>query len=229
MVNLKQLRLSKLNDPEYRHFKLLLFWPVFGISFYAAEQLIPRDFYHPMYHPVDDLIPFQELFVIPYLFWFVFLVGANVYTALWAPAACSRMMRFTIFTYGLGLVIFALFPTCQQLRPTEFARHNILTRFMAWFYTFDTNTNVFPSLHVCGSFAAALGLSETERFGRGRRKILLFTIAWLISISTVFVKQHSILDVVCGLVICFFGWLLVYKNLRKINKEKSCRRKPFMV
>ena len=229
MVDLSHFRLSKLNTPEYRHFILLLFWPLFGITFYAAEQLIPRDYYHPMYHPVDDLIPFQELFVIPYLFWFVFLIGANVYTALWEPKACVKMMKFTIFTYGTGLLIFALFPTCQQLRPEEFARHNLLTRFMAWFYTFDTNTNVCPSLHVCGSIAAALGQAETERFGRGWRKPLLFLNAWLISISTVFVKQHSIQDVVCGLIICLFSWLLVYRNFQKINNTKSCAAKSCVV
>ena len=130
MVDLSHFRLSKLNTPEYRHFILLLFWPLFGITFYAAEQLIPRDYYHPMYHPVDDLIPFQELFVIPYLFWFVFLIGANVYTALWEPKACVKMMKFTIFTYGTGLLIFALFPTCQQLRPEVFPRENLLTGVM---------------------------------------------------------------------------------------------------
>ena len=46
--------------------------------------------------------------------------------------------------------MFALYPTCQNLRPEVFARDNVLTRLMAWFYTCDTSTNVCPSLHVCG-------------------------------------------------------------------------------
>lgn len=48
------------------------------------------------------------------------------------------------------MLIYLVFPTCQDLRPTQFARDNILTRFVAWFYNFDTNTNVCPSIHVLG-------------------------------------------------------------------------------
>ena len=224
MVDLSHFRLSKLNTPEYRHFILLLFWPLFGITFYAAEQLIPRDYYHPMYHPVDDLIPFQELFVIPYLFWFVFLIGANVYTALWEPKACVKMMKFTIFTYGTGLLIFALFPTCQQLRPEEFARHNLLTRFMAWFYTFDTNTNVCPSLHVVGSMAVAFGAWDTKRFRTTGWRIAFMGTALLISVATVFVKQHSVLDVIWAFVLCGAAYVPVYAapGLRQGRSMRKC-------
>ena len=133
------------------------FWPLFGLCFYALEWLVPGRVYHVMYHPTDSLIPFCELFVIPYLFWFPFMIFAYVYAFFTDAGAFRRMMRFTALTYGGGLLMFILFPTCQNLRPQVFPRDNFLTAVMAWFYTCDTSTNVCPSLHVCGSLAAAFG------------------------------------------------------------------------
>ncbi len=76
--------------------RLALFWPVFGGLFYALEWLVPARSYHIMYHPLDSLIPFCEWFMIPYLFWFVFMVGGYVYTFFAEPQAFRRMMVFTI-------------------------------------------------------------------------------------------------------------------------------------
>lgn len=46
-------------------------------------------------------------------------------------AAFRRMMYFIMLTYSISLVIFFLFPNCQQLRPASFPRDNVLTRFLA--------------------------------------------------------------------------------------------------
>ncbi len=197
---------------------LAAFWPVFGGLFYAMEWLVPERSYHVMYHPLDDLIPFCEVFLIPYLFWFVFLVGGYAYTFFADPDAFRRMMGFTILTYGGGLLMFALYPTCQNLRPTEFPRDNVLTELMAWFYTCDTNTNVCPSLHVCGSLAVAFGLTDTQRFSGRTWKRAIHAAALTICVSTVFVKQHSILDTLCGFVFCGFAWTAIYARPRRCTK-----------
>ena len=195
---------------RYRHLWLAMFWVAFGLGFYALERLIPRDYYHPQWRPLDDLIPFNELFIIPYMFWFLFLLGAHVFTGLKEPAAFKRLMYFVMITYGTALIVFAVYPTCQELRPAQFERDNFLTRLMAWFYTFDTNTNVNPSLHVCGSFAAAAAFTDVKKFSGLGWKIVNYGIAVLISLSTVFVKQHSVIDMFWGLVLSCAAYLLVY-------------------
>lgn len=206
-----------------RNLLLAAFWPVFGICFYALEWLVPGRQYHVMYHPLDDAIPFCELFLIPYLFWFVFMAGSYVYAFFADPKAFRRMMLFTILTYGGGLVMFVLFPTCQNLRPVTFARDNLLTQIMAWFYTCDTSTNVCPSLHVCGSLAAAFGLVDTKGFSAPKRRAAVMAVALTICVSTVFVKQHSIIDTVCGFLFSGYAWLLVYgvpQGLRSVGRVK---------
>ena len=222
MIDYRQFRLSRLNEPQFCHLKMLLFWPAFGISFYALERLIPR-MYHPVHCALDDVIPFEEIFLIPYLFWFVFLIGSHVYTAFADIGAFRRLMQFVMITYGFSLLIYMIWPTCQNLRPAVFPRDNVLTRFMAAFYAFDTNTNVCPSLHVCGSFAAAFAFTDTRRFSGKIWKTVIFSIAILISVSTVFVKQHSAIDMFCGLLLSGVAWFAVYVLPEKRNAKRPCQ------
>lgn len=220
MVDYRRFRLSKLNDPEFRHIGLLLFWPAYGLFFYMVEWVIPQDYYHVMWCPVDDLIPFNELFLIPYLFWFVYMVGAHAYTFFTDVVAFRRLMYNIILMFGITCFIFVMFPTCQKLRPEQFPRDNILTQVMAWFYGTDTSTNVCPSLHVCGSFAAAAAFTDTRHFSGRRWKAAHLFLALMISVSTVFVKQHSVIDSVCGLLLSAVAYLMVYK----IQWHKTTRR-----
>ena len=124
----------------------------------------------------------------------------HLYTLRYDIAAFRRMMYFIMLTYSISLVIFFLFPNCQQLRPASFPRDNVLTRFLADFYTFDTSTNVCPSLHVVGSLAVMFAAWDTLRFSTPLWRAAFGVSAGLISVSTVFLKQHSVLDILVALV-----------------------------
>lgn len=211
MLSMNQHKAGNTKD-ALQKLGLLLFWPIYLILFVYLERFHETDGYYPMYCPVDDLIPFCEWFLIPYLFWFFFLAGSVFFTLFTDGAAFRRMMHFIILTHSAALLIFYLFPTCQELRPVEFPRDNALTRFMAAFYQFDTNTNVCPSLHVIGSVGAMLGFQDCKWFSAKRsRTITLIAVTALISVSTVFLKQHSVLDVVAAIPICLGAYLLVYR------------------
>ena len=218
MVDYRKLRLSNLTSPEYRHVLLLLFWIAHGILFAAVERVIPRAVWHPVWCPLDDLIPFCEWFFIPYMFWFVFLVGMHLYLLLFDVPAFKRFMYFIMLTYGVTMVIYLIYPTCQELRPSSFPRDNFMTRFVAMFYQFDTNTNVCPSIHCLGAMAVAFAAWDTERFRKPLWKAAFFAMALLISVSTVFVKQHSAVDVLSAWVLCAVGYVFVYRLLPKGEK-----------
>ena len=202
---------SMLRRREIRQNLLLAaFWPVFGLCFYALEWLVPGRQYHVMYHPIDDRIPFCELFLIPYLFWFAFLVGMHLYLLLYDVNGFRRFMGFLIVTFSITMVIYLLFPTCQELRPTEFARDNAFTRFLAFFYRFDTNTNVCPSMHVIGSLAVGFAAAHTDALKAWKGVFRLCAV--LICASTVFLKQHSVVDVLLALPLCAIGHLFFYSK-----------------
>ena len=180
-VDYRQFRFKKMNTPEFSHVKLLLFWPFFGLMFMFLERFQPERHYYVVHCALDDLIPFWEWALIPYLLWFVFLIGALIYTFFFDTRAFRRMMHFVIVTYGI-----------------------------TGFYSFDTNTNVCPSLHVIGSFAAMFALWDCKRFQNVAWKIVFGIIAVCISLSTVFMKQHSAVDVIAALPVCALGWWLGY-------------------
>ena len=221
IVDYRNFRFRKLNTPEFSHLKYLIFWPIFGLMFFIVERLWIREYYYPIYCSLDDVIPFCEYFLIPYLFWFIFLVGTHIYTLLFDIEAFKKLMRFIIMTYSFAMLIYIIFPNCQELRPGIFERDNIFTRFMSEFYQFDTNTNVFPSIHVIGSVAVMLCAWDSRHFSTPGWKIVFGVIAGLISISTVFLKQHSVLDILAAIFICILGYEVVY---RKDKEEKRSAR-----
>ncbi len=210
ITDYRKLRLRNINSPEFSHLKLLLFWPVFGFMFLFVERIGVRSEYFPISCALDDLIPFCEYFIIPYLFWFIFLAGIHIYTLLYDTAAFRRMMRFIAVTYTIAIAVYLVFPNCQELRPEEFARDNVLTRFMTWFYGFDTNTNVCPSIHVIGSAAVMFAAWDCERLGTPAWKTAFAAAAVLISVSTMFLKQHSAVDVIAAVPVCAVGYVWAY-------------------
>ena len=212
LVDYRKLRWSNINSEQYKHLKLLLYWPVYGLLFLFVERFYQEDFYYPMYCPLDDLIPFCEWFLIPYLFWFVYLVGMHLFALLYDVDAFKLMMKYIILTYSAAIIIYLIWPTCQQLRPASFERDNILTRFIAAFYQFDTNTNVCPSIHVIGSLAVMEAALWSKVIRSKGIKTAFVIVAILICISTVFMKQHSVLDILAALPICLTGHILYFRK-----------------
>ena len=224
VTDLRRLRFSNINSEEFRHLKLLAYWPVFGILFWYAENLYPVRQYNVMYHPIDSIIPFCELFVIPYVFWFAYMIGIHIYTALYDAEAFRKLMKFIIITYTVGLIFFFLYPTCQNLRPAVMPRDNILTAFMKDFYNFDTSTNVCPSLHVVGSMAVMFTAWNTKGLQSDKWKTAFAIMTFLICISTVFLKQHSVIDTVVGFIICVAAYPVCF-NENQTAYSRNFRRK----
>lgn len=206
----RNFRFSKLNTPEFRHLKLLLYWPVFGCFFLFVERLSPVTSYFPIYCTLDDLIPFCEFFLIPYLFWFVYLAGMHLYTLLCDVTVFRRFMWFIILSYSAAMLIYLIFPTCQELRPASFQRDNLFTRFLFYFYQFDTHTNVCPSIHVIGSAAVWCASLHIRRFQTAAWRLAFGITGALICASTVFLKQHSIVDVLAAIPICVLAYCLTF-------------------
>lgn len=210
VVDYRKLRFHNLNSQEYKHLLLLVFWPIFSAVFWFLEKVYPVVEYYPVYCVLDDWIPFNEWFVIPYVFWFAFEGGMLLYTALYDINAFRRMMHFIILTYAVTVFIYFVFPTCQELRPAAFERDNILTRFMAGYYEMDTNTNVCPSIHVIGSLAVMFTSYHCKPIRSIWWKVGFTVVAVLICMSTVFLKQHSIVDVFAAIPLCVLAYWLCF-------------------
>ena len=223
VVDYRELNLHTLNEPRYSHLKLLLFWPSFGIVFFILERVWIRDSYHMMFCPLDDHIPFCEWFVIPYFFWFVFIIGMHIYTLLYDVPTFRKFIRYLAITYWASVAVYILFPNCQEFRPVEFAWENWMVHVVQFLYSFDTNTSVCPSLHVVGSMSVMFAAWNSRHFSTLPWKIVFGIVAFLISISTIFLRQHSVLDLLAALPICLVAYYIVY---RAPEKKKQATAEP---
>ena len=129
-VDYRQFRLNRLNSEPFRHLKLLLFWPVFGLLFLFVERFRPVEQYYAVHCALDDMIPFCEYFIIPYLLWFPYMFGAVAYFIFindnkqeYYQLTKNLIMGMTIF-----LIVSFIYPNGHMLRPDSFARDNIFVQ-----------------------------------------------------------------------------------------------------
>lgn len=201
---------------DYKHVFLLLYVPVYLICFFLVEHLVPSSAdYWVSYCRLDDLIPFCEYFIIPYYMWYPFLFMVGIYLIIKDVPLFKRYMYCIIIGFSFCLVFYLVFPNGQNLRPETFARDNIFVDMVKAIYAVDTNTNVLPSMHVVGSVFAAACICSTKSLKEKWVKPSAVFLAVLISLSTCFVKQHSILDAFAGVGVAAVIYAAVYIFMRK--------------
>lgn len=222
VVDYRKFRLSKLKTPEYSHLLLLLSWVAYFLGYFLTENLIPEERCFPVHCALDDMIPFCEWFVIPYVFWYFLIAGSLLYFALYNVENFKNLMKFIIITQILALGIYVIFPNRQDLRPAEFPRENALTWVVGLLYSVDTSTNVCPSLHV----AYSIGIASTWLKEKGASlgaKIFVVAAAVLICLATTFIKQHSVVDFFVALPVCLYAEVMVFGKsyyAKKLPKAK---------
>jgi len=214
VVDYRTLRLSNLTSPQFRHLFLLLGWVVYFILYFLTENLIPVEDCHPVWCKLDDIVPFNELFVIPYVGWYLLIVFSLGYFLFYNVENFKGLQTYIIVTQVIAMAVYILFPTRQDLRPTEFPRDNILTDLVNIIYTADTNTGVCPSLHVGYSMGIASAWLK-EKSASVTAKILVVMAVILISLSTMFIKQHSAVDVFAALPVCLVAELIAFRQYYK--------------
>ena len=204
VVDYREFRFSRLNEPRFSHLKLLAGWIVYFSMYFITENLIPAERCHPIHCALDDLIPFNEFFVIFYVGWYFLIFGSLLYTLLYKVENFRRLQIYIMVTQAVAMLCYVLWPSRQDLRPEVFARDNALTQLMVFIYSFDTNTGVCPSLHVGYSFGV-LSVAWKDRDVPGWGKALLLFVVIMICLAVCFVKQHSALDVVAALPLCLLA------------------------
>lgn len=220
VADYRQFRLRKLNEPQFCHLKLLFGWVIYFALYFLTENLIPPEKCWSAYIPLDDHIPFCEWFLIPYFGWYGLIVFSLVWFGLYNVDGFKRLSKFIFFTQMFAMAVYILFPSRQDLRPAQFPRENALTWAIGLLYRFDTNTGVCPSLHVGYSLGiASVWLKERQASLAAKIVVVVFVV--LVCLSTMFIKQHSALDVLAALPMCLLAELVVYRDRYFPQKAKK--------
>ncbi len=214
---------------KYRHGLIILAYAIVYLTFFRYLEHRPVRGFHVIDTVFDSHIPFCEYFIVPYLLWFPYQIATVLYFIFinknkkeYYQLILNMMMGMTIF-----LIVSYIYPNVLHLRPSEFPRENVFTDMVRWLYRADTPTNVLPSIHVFNSLAVHMSLTNCEslRDHRGvRYGSLVLTL--LIILSTMFLKQHSVIDVCCGATLALFGYLFFYPQ-KSTEDSRNMAVEPF--
>lgn len=205
---------------KYGH---IIIMPVYLVLYMLCFNYLEKStaLYRIIHIAIDDFIPFVEYFIVPYMMWFPFVISVALCLAYINK---SESIKLTLFL-GIGmtafLIISYLYPNGQQLRPDVFPRDNIFTDMVRLLYSVDTPTNVFPSVHVYNTIGIQTAIYSTPELSRN--KPLLYgtsVLSALIILSTVFIKQHSVVDLIGAFVLAGVVHHLVYRYNASRNREK---------
>ena len=187
-----------------------LTYTVFYLTvFYYLEMLIePRYIIHCA---LDDILPFCEYFIVPYLLWFIYIPVVCLYLI---KKDVDSFWRLALMMFGgmtICILMYILFPNGVLLRE-KVPDNNIFCRLVNILYLRDTSTNVCPSIHTLNTLAAHTALCRSYRLEKASGiKLLSGIFAASVCLSTVFLDQHSVIDVACAAALCLVLGLVAYR------------------
>jgi len=185
---------------------LCIYFPWFS---YLEKNVTTR--FHVIHTPLDDKIPFLECFVVPYLLWFFYVAAAVLYFFFKNKDEYFRLCAFLFVGMTVFLIVSTVYPNGHYLRPAAFERDNIFTTLVSYLYEVDTPTNLFPSIHVYNSIGVNIAVWHCDNFRENKTvRIGSFVLMVSIILSTMFLKQHSVFDVITGIVFAAFMYTMVY-------------------
>lgn len=174
------------------------------------------DSYHIIECGIDRWIPYCSVFIVPYLLWFPYQF---VLLGYFFMGGLNHKEFYRFMTYICGgmtcfLLVSWLYPNALELRPVLPSDGSVFDRMVQGLYWIDTPTNVLPSIHVFNSVVFHVTFCRgLERGSRRGWKRLSFALVVLIVISTVLIKQHSVIDIVLGFLMAGVGYLLIYQRM----------------
>lgn len=204
----------------HKHFFwLLALLPIYFWFQYLEVTLIPKYY---IYSWLDDKIPFVSFFVVPYILWFFYVAFAIVYTGIHSKYDFFRLIIFLGLGMSIAYTLYMIFPNAQNLRP-EITQTDVFSRIVKFIYATDTPTNVCPSVHVINTLAVNAALNHSNAFTKIRFSYFInHTLTILIFMSTVFIKQHSVLDIFAGIIVGAVLYLPLYllPNLKTVFSKE---------
>lgn len=120
---------------NYRHAALLLYFVPYMLWFGWLQGNARPEHWAGSW--IDTLIPFQEIFVIPYLLWFFYVAATVGYFLVCSKPDYFRLCAFLFGGMTVCLAIYTVFPNGQILRPLVFPRDNLLTDAVRTIYLAD--------------------------------------------------------------------------------------------
>lgn len=195
-----EINLDKIKFSEKSQIKILdLIWflviPIININYILASHVTKSG--HNLTTILDKYIKFNSIFIIPYLYWYIYIVIGLIFILI--KSRKEYIKAFISFFIGMSIcyLIYYFFQT--EINRPIVENKNIFDFLVSLIYEVDRPVNCFPSLHVLTTY-------YIMRYTKYRDSKIIFyytqVTGMFIILSTVFIKQHFVLDIVISIVLC---------------------------
>lgn len=171
----------------------------FGVGAWNASRPMQVLAWDPVWR-----FPFVSAFVLVYDS--AYLLPLMAVLSLKDRAPARRFSAVTCGVIALSAACFLAWPLTLDRPPLVVA--SVFDKLLAALYAADRPTNLFPSLHVSLSFLFALAVGHAKPRWRG----WMITWATLIAVSTLFTRQHYLIDVLGGILVAWVAWGIFLKS-----------------
>ena len=204
--------MNKINDQVLKRVGILLFLIALQLLYFPINQNMGGGI--TTYLPIDAHITLSPIWAIPYLLSILWWVGAII----WATIK-MEYMRFVHFSLCLSLTIvisyaiYIFFPTYVD-RP-KIVSQDFLSQLVIFIYGNDRPYNALPSGHTY----TTLIISIFWYYWLPKQRYLWIAIAILVILSTLFTKQHAILDLITASILAIICYKISEYLVKKAPED----------
>lgn len=189
----------------------LITWVFYGVLYFSINRFNAsrgEQYFYPEIG-LDSHIPFIWWMIFPYVtYYFFFLFPFFVEQTEKQLTRSIIFTQITILPTLLAFLIFLVMPVEVDLRDQIITQNRAAEVSMNLLHGVDTAWNGWPSLHILHStFITIFFLKNFPDHKRAR--LLVFTLYVGLALSTLFTKQHYLMDFFGGLAIAYLPWILI--------------------
>jgi membrane-associated phospholipid phosphatase len=208
--------ISKQIGPSLKHLSFALLVPIFHI-FYLIQNGF-RNNRLILSTKIDNFFPFNSLFIIPYELWFLFVAAGLILFAIVDRKYYYQLLSSLLAGAAISYLLFYFYPT-EIIRPLIHG-NTLFDSMVKGYYNYDRPYNCFPSIHVL--YTVIITLFVCKFFKNYYLRVTMIISCMVISVSTLYVKQHYFIDVIAGALIAiilylFFSNTYVWAKLRALK------------
>lgn len=193
---------------KYRPLLWILLIPILNIFYMVLNHDGTR--VNNLMTDLDAQIPFVPAFIIPYLSWYPFIIIMLIVILVNNRKTYYR----TLIALCLGLIVcYIIYYFYQTTVPRPpITEQGILYSLVRFTYLTDNPFNCFPSIHVLTTYLIWRGALDCNSLSKLMRLFTSFMFVAIV-LSTLFVKQHYVLDIAAAIFIAEVLYFITGKCL----------------
>lgn len=200
--------------PKYIFIPLIMVVVMNYITYFCTKPITDNLYHYNFTSNLDEGIPFIPLFIIIYILAYVQWIVGFIIIARESKKVCYKYLSAELIAKTFCLIFFFILPT-TMIRP-EVTSSGLTMSLVKFFYEVDAPVNLFPSIHCLESWLVFRGSLACKKVPK-LYKVITFIFSILVCLSTVFVKQHVVIDIIGGILVVEIGILIANKfNLGRL-------------